>query len=337
MNKRDLDGRSVVEWCTRSDVSPLRYPGGKRKLAPFMADLFQRTGLRPELFVEPFAGGAAVSISLLEAGVVSSIALADADPLVAAFWSVVFSPEAHALADLIYDCEVSVDHWKRQRALDFVQGLDAAFKCLFLNRTSFSGSLHPKAGPIGGFSQTSRYPIDCRFNRTRLAERIIELSGLRSRVRFVRNQGYLKTIADVRRTRLNRDNPSSIFWYLDPPFFAKAEKLYAYSFRSEDHVRLATATGHMPGRWLLSYDDHPDVRKLYGTHSGFARVNLQYTARIDSRERLEATEVIVSDLVEDLRARGELAGSAEIIHLPRRRQNLRGGTPSVDARVLKTG
>jgi hypothetical protein len=87
--KRDVYGERVP-WCTRSDISPLRYPGGKRKLAPFIADLITRAGLEVELLVEPFAGGAAVAISLLESGHVQSIALADADPLVAAFWKTVF-------------------------------------------------------------------------------------------------------------------------------------------------------------------------------------------------------------------------------------------------------
>ncbi len=57
----------IVHWATRSDISPLRYPGGKRKLAPFIADLIAKSNVRPELFVEPFAGGASVSVSLLEA------------------------------------------------------------------------------------------------------------------------------------------------------------------------------------------------------------------------------------------------------------------------------
>src|ERR1700687_1739051 len=61
-----------------ADVSPLRYPGGKRKLAVFIGQIFARAKIRPELLIEPFAGGASVAISLLEAGFVESIALADA-------------------------------------------------------------------------------------------------------------------------------------------------------------------------------------------------------------------------------------------------------------------
>lgn len=320
---REVRQPAIVRWCTRSDVSPLRYPGGKRKLAPFVADLLSRTNTQTKLFVEPFAGGASISISLLEADLVDNIALSDADYLVAAFWKTVFSPNASALADRIYDCPVTLDEWKRQKALKPETELDSAFKCFFLNRTSFSGSLHDKTGPIGGMAQASKYPIDCRFNKSRLAERIIELSALRARVRFVRNESYVKTINDMRRTKLFREEPQSVAWYLDPPFFAKADKLYPKSFVARDHTRLRTATDDLPGHWILSYDDHPDARTHYADHPGFARVNLQYTARVDGRERLVATEVIVSSIIATLRHRGELQDSAEIIQLPRRRKNSR--------------
>nr|WP_280741332.1 DNA adenine methylase [Rhizobium sp. 2MFCol3.1] len=320
----------MVNWCTRSDISPLRYPGGKRKLAPLIADLISKAGTRPALFIEPFAGGASVSISLLEADYVDMIALADADPLLASFWRTVFSPDAEALADMVYDARVSLKEWKRLKHSNFGSGLETAFKCIFLNRTSFSGSLNQGAGPIGGMSQSGQYKINCRFNQEKLAERILELSLLRHRVRFVRNETYLKTVRDVRRTALYRDSPQKLFWYLDPPFFAKADKLYRYHFGSQDHEELARATENLPGRWLLSYDDHSDARRLYGTHPGYALVNLQYSARIDEKRRLVAKEIVVSDIISDLRKAGTLQHGAEIIQIPRRRQNATVQIQAVD-------
>jgi len=43
----------------RTVLSPLRYPGGKRRLAPYVAAALAENDLRPDLFVEPYAGGAA--------------------------------------------------------------------------------------------------------------------------------------------------------------------------------------------------------------------------------------------------------------------------------------
>ena len=322
---------STVPWCTRSDVSPLRYPGGKRKLAPFIADLITRGQLNIELLVEPFAGGAAVAISLLESKHVQSIGLADADPLIASFWKVIFSRNAGRLADMACNTRVSLAEWRRQKELEPRSDLAAAFKCLFLNRTSFSGALMSRTGPIGGISQEGPYKIGCRFNRDKIAERILELNQLAPQVRFVRNVSYRRAIADVTRMGLASDAPERVFWYLDPPFFAKADRLYRFSFTDAQHQLLAEDIDELPGHWLLSYDDHPEARRLYRGHRGVARVNLHYNARIDASERLVASEVIVSDVIADLRQRRKLQKWGVLIRLPRRRQ------PPTTADVASSG
>src|SRR5688572_27711616 len=100
---RQMDGgvSATREFLKRLDqpafgntslLSPLRYPGGKRRLLPCVARAIMDLPEPPLLAVEPFAGGAAVSIGLLEFGIVPQIALADADPLVSAFWRCVFDP-----------------------------------------------------------------------------------------------------------------------------------------------------------------------------------------------------------------------------------------------------
>jgi DNA adenine methylase len=316
---RDVYG-TFVPWCTRSDVSPLRYPGGKRKLAPFIADLITRAGLDVDLLVEPFAGGSAVAISLLESRHVRSIALADADPLIASFWKVVFSRNAECLADMVCSTGVSLIEWRQQKELEPRSDLAAAFKCLFLNRTSFSGALMSRTGPIGGIAQDGPYKIGCRFNQQKIAQRIMELNGLAPQVRFVRNESYRRTIAAVARTRLASEAPERILWYLDPPFFEKADRLYRFSFTEAQHERLSEDIDTLPGHWLLSYDDHPDARRLYRDNRGCARVNLHYNARIDTSERLVASEVIVSDVIADLRQGRKLPKWGQLIRLPRRRR-----------------
>ena len=45
----------MFNFFMRPDLSPLRYPGGKRKLAPMLADLILLSGRKPTLFIEPFA------------------------------------------------------------------------------------------------------------------------------------------------------------------------------------------------------------------------------------------------------------------------------------------
>lgn len=45
--------------------SPLRYPGGKRKLAGFVKDAVIKNDIQGGTYVEPFAGGASVALYLL--------------------------------------------------------------------------------------------------------------------------------------------------------------------------------------------------------------------------------------------------------------------------------
>jgi len=114
---------------------------------------------------------------MLENDLVDEIALADLDELVASFWKVVFSSEAETLADRCLNADATLEAWRQIRASDPSDDLGRAFKCLFLNRTSFSGILNHRAGPLGGWTQAQR-ALDCRFPRYRLADRIRELSSL---------------------------------------------------------------------------------------------------------------------------------------------------------------
>ena len=155
--------------------TPLRYPGAKTGLAELIGRLVQsakrsRQTSKIDLFVEPFAGGASTSLRLVGAGIVDRVLLADADPLVAAFWQVAAS-ETENLIDRMADeyqaylakgGATALQRWDYWRSWTPPAGMppgssrfEAAMKCLFLNRTTFSGILHGRAGPIGGRAQQS--------------------------------------------------------------------------------------------------------------------------------------------------------------------------------------
>ncbi len=57
------------------------------------------------------------------------------------------------------------------------------------------------------------------------------------------------------------DRKGALF-YLDPPYY-KAEKYYSYRFQPEDHIRLRDSVRTIKGKFLLSYNDCPYIRKLY--------------------------------------------------------------------------
>lgn len=58
------------------------------------------------------------------------------------------------------------------------------------------------------------------------------------------------------------DRPEALF-YVDPPYVG-SEKLYDDPFTSADHARLCTVLRAVRGKWILSYNDCPEIREMYG-------------------------------------------------------------------------
>ena len=245
--------------------SLLRYPGSKSRLAPFIARAIHLNGLRDVLFAEPFCGGASASIALLEEGVVQRIALNDRDPSVAALWCTVFAPQyAEWLADQVRTVPLTLAEWDRQKRLSPSTLRDAALRALYLNRTSFNGILQARGGPIGGRSQQNR-TLGVRFNRDWLADRISKLSLLHEQVVEVACESWEPF---VRRYSAQKN----VTIYLDPPFYHKADRLYVHCFDPDEHKGLRDYFIACETPWLLSYDDAPEIRELYGNRNLNCRV-----------------------------------------------------------------
>ena len=243
--------------------SILRYPGSKARFCDFITKTIALNTGKPRMFVEPFCGGASVSIALLESGIVESAAISDADSLISNLWSTVFSKAgASWLSSQVEKIPLTLDEWRRQKTLKPASRREAALKCLYLNRTSFNGIIH-KSGPLGGWGQKS-IKLDVRFNRERLAGRILELCELRSRV-TVGNEGWQPFCK-----RFSVD-PGVVF-YLDPPYYHRAEQLYGHVFDKSDHQELRDFLASCNQPWLLSYDDAQEVRDLYEQVTRKARV-----------------------------------------------------------------
>ncbi|QKW29144.1 DNA adenine methylase [Streptomyces seoulensis] len=241
--------------------SPLRYPGGKRQLVPFFVDLLKLNGRTPlPLFIEPFTGGAAVSLHLLAADLVDQVVLADLDPLVYAFWHQACY-QTEQLVDDIAAADVTLEEWHRLRANPGRTLREKAYACLFLNRTSYSGILQGRAGPIGGQKQQSAYKIDCRFYKDEIIYRLRQIGQLASdnRIAAVRRTGVQTTVKWVE----EQFNEVGRLYYFDPPFWEKGERLYRKAFGRREHEQLASLLTGLEAPWVLSYDYHDEIIDLY--------------------------------------------------------------------------
>ena len=65
--------------------TPLRYPGGKQRLSPFIREILDFNNIHGH-YVEPYAGGAGVGIELLINKDVKYIHLNDTDVSIYSFW-----------------------------------------------------------------------------------------------------------------------------------------------------------------------------------------------------------------------------------------------------------
>lgn len=263
--------------------TPLRYPGGKAKLARFVKEIFRLNGLCDGEYVEPYAGGAGVGIELLSCGYASTIHLNDLNYPVYAFWRTVLE-EPDRICKRIRDVRLTVNTWKRQKNVLEHAGnndpFDVGFAFLFLNRTNRSGII--RGGVIGGFAQTGPWKIDARFNREALVERIQRVALFGSQIKLY-NLDAMKFV-----TRVSSALPQSSFIFLDPPYFHQGQRLYDNSYEPKDHALIARQVSKLRTPWMVSYDDEPTVRSLYRRFRQTTHY-LRYTAA----KAYEGTEALI--------------------------------------------
>lgn len=253
--------------------SPLRYPGGKGRLSSFIEKIFEKNQLLDGCYVEPYAGGSAIALSLLCRGYVSQVIINDIDLSIYAFWYAAIY-ETENLCKLIADTHVDVENWKRCKEIQKKQSqhtlLELGFSTFFLNRTNRSGIMN--GGIIGGLKQSGYYKIDARFNKKDLINRIKKISRHRQKI-VLYNMDALQLLNSV-----NRSLPNKTLIYLDPPYYLKGRALYKNYYSYEDHVAVFNViTKINRHKWIVSYDNVDTIRDLYKKYR-YISYSLTYSA-----------------------------------------------------------
>ena len=244
---------------TSATLSPLRYPGGKSRVAGKLARLF------PDFteFREPVVGGGSVFLALAQVNPSAKFWINDLYPEVANFWEqakgnlpalvkgVERVRKSRSTGREIY---AQFRSWKTQ------EPTDAAVRFFVLNRITFSG-----LSDSGGFSQMS---FDSRFTDSAVQR----LKGL-------------KTLADLDLKVTNKDYSSllskpgrSVALYLDPPYITKWQKLYGKGgnlHRGFDHERFAREILDCKHDWIVSYNDGEAVSNLFPEPNNLAFMRWQ--------------------------------------------------------------
>jgi DNA adenine methylase len=220
-------------------IGPLSYIGGKNRLAAKIIALIPKH----TTYVEPFCGGAQVFFHKQPS-------------------------EVEVLNDIDFDIVnfLRVCQWHHEELIRYLRfmvpsrrwhellsrtdpaaltDIQRAGRFFYLQKNSFGGLI---------VKQHYHYGVIQRPNYT--PERIPEtLEQTHRRLQRVQIEAlpYEQVLAKY-------DRPTT-FFYLDPPYWGR--KLYRFNFSEKDFVEMEERLRALKGRFILSLNDHPDVRKLF--------------------------------------------------------------------------
>lgn len=261
-------------------LSPLRYPGGKSQLYKFVRNTIEQNNIQAPIYVEPFAGGAGLAIELLLRGDVSSIIINDFDNAIFCFWESVLQ-NTDELIDLIETTPINIEEWENQRNIYNNQhihsSLQVGFSTFYLNRTNHSGII--KGGPISR-DDTSKYTLDCRYNKNDLIRKIKRIADARENINLFNYDAvyFIQRVLPI--YAANR-----LFIFFDPPYYKQGKKLYTNFYSHDDHRELSEAIrGIAESHWITTYDFNKNIAELYANVPSKV-YQLQYSANRKRKEK----------------------------------------------------
>jgi len=265
-------------------ASPLSYPGGKSSMAGLLSNVRRINQLGGHAVAEPFAGGAGASLSLLYREDTPEVHINDIDGAIHDFWWTIVNRPRPFLA-LLRTTRVSMAEWHRQRdtyrRTSGVSRLRRGFAAFYLNRCNRSGIIM-NGGPIGGVKQTGKWKLGARFNKQELEKRCARVGEYGDRIHVSQVDGIDFIVGH---------DQDSVFLFVDPPYYGKGPTLYLNKLDHAYHERLACQLrGMRDGAWVLTYDDCPEIRRMYSGWASIRPFSLRYVAS----KRRKGREVMIT-------------------------------------------
>lgn len=271
-------------------LSPLRYPGGKYKIYDKVKNLIEINELGDRSYVEPFAGGFGIGLGLLRDNIVQTAILNDVDPHIYNFWHTILNHSDDFL-QLMTDTPITIEEREHQKEVyedDNADQVRDGFATFFLNRVNFSGVI--TGGPIGGFTQSGTYKLDCRFNKNEIKNKLKQIALLRDRIELY-NYDASELIARNLQGRIQ-----DCFFNIDPPYVEKGHRLYTNFFMEDDHRNFErTISGYLgDSYWIVTYDDCELIRDIYKNY-----YMVGYDILHNAGGSVKGKEVIITNIAEN--------------------------------------
>jgi DNA adenine methylase len=250
--------------------SPLQYLGGKSRLSKSIIERIPKH----ETYCEVFAGAAWVFFrkepSRYEV-------INDLDSELVAFYRVL----QHHLEEFLKQFRWLLasrewfEDWKRQMEAGGLTDIQKAARYYYVQRQCFAGRVRGRTFGVGPAHRP-------RVNLLRMEEELSEVH-LRLAGVVIEHLSWEEFIP-----RYDREGT---FFYLDPPYWKKP--FYRHNFVRADFERLADVLGEVKGKWIMSINDEPEIREIFGRFH-LETVTLSYSA--PNGPRPEGRELLVGNL-----------------------------------------
>jgi DNA adenine methylase len=226
--------------------------GGKRRLAKEILPLFPKH----TCYCEPFCGGAALFFLKKPSKVE---VLNDFSSELVALYRVL----QHHLEEFIRQYKWALVsrqmfEWLKETPPETLTDIQRAARFFYLQKMSFGGKVKSRT-----FGTATTTPP--RLNLTRIEEDLSQ-AHLRLARCYIENLDWQRCIEKY-------DRPGTLF-FLDPPYW-KVEG-YGVPFGIEQYHRMAEIMRTMKGKAILTINDHPDMREIFGDFT-MKQVEINYT------------------------------------------------------------
>lgn len=212
--------------------------GGKRLLRKRLYDMFPKEW---GVYVEPFFGAGNMFFTIPKPDCVRCEVINDLDKDI---YHVLKDVQKVSQDDIRrMDFRPSEERWNELKALNTTDPVQRFYRFCYLNWWSYGGKMR-------------------NYNRersssgsTRKREMIKKLPAIQERLR-----GVIIDDEDYKTILRNYDSVDT-FFYLDPPYYEADVGGYAHGFINVEE--LAIKLKNLKGKFMLSYNDHPYIRKVF--------------------------------------------------------------------------
>ena len=276
----DTRSEAIVNVASVPQRSPFRYPGGKTWFVPRLRRWLASRTHKPCEFIEPFAGGGIISLTVAFENMAEKVTLVERDADIAAVWKTILSNEAGWLANKITEFDLTFENVEAELTLSPLTLGEQAFQTILRNRVNHGGILAPGSGKLkqgeNGKGLASRW-----YPQT-LKRRIDNIVTVADKICFVHGDG-------LEILRENALRPNAVF-FIDPPYTAAGKKAGSrlYTHNVLDHEELFRIAATLKGDFLMTYDNAEGVRELAAKH-GFDTLAIP----MKNTHHAEMTELLI--------------------------------------------